>query len=252
MKKLLSLLVTVGMTVTASLLIGSGCHKEPIDMCPNKSGIQLSASECTDPPPPPTPAPTGTVTSDKTSIGYKETVTFTYSFQNADQGVYIGGVLVNGQSGTYTTGVLVKDSTFTIVAKGKGGTTTNPSITIVVAPDPRIAFLTTGTFKDAGMTHRKLTDQAWISSPSAFQGLVNDFVFFYQSQNSAPGNLGQYWNSTLGEFRSFYWYFTNETGIYFAGFNYDDFVITGVNSFKIHKFDNVAGYPGEYWLFFQR
>lgn len=253
MKKLLSLLppIIAGMAMM-TFLMGSGCTKTPVDpppvvdVCPNKEGIQTNPADC-----PSVPAPTGTVTVDKTNINWKETVTFTYSFQNADQGVYIGGVLVNGQSGTYTTGALSKDSVFTIVAKGKGGTTTNPSIAITVAPDPRIAFLTTGTFKDAGAMSKKLTDTNWTLWNSAFQGLVDNFSFSYQGLSGQPGNICSAIRQDGGQSIS-RWFFEGETGFFFAGIHYDDFVMTSSSSFKIHRFLDVAGSPGESWTLFQK
>jgi hypothetical protein len=130
--------------------------------------------------------PTGSVTIANNPINYGETITFTYSFTNANAGVWIGGKLMNSSSGTYTTGALFADSTFTIVARGSGGTLILPSIKVTVGMDPRVAVLISGTFICESLIFKPI-DSSAASWTNAFPG-CNTYVFQYNNQVGIPTN----------------------------------------------------------------
>lgn len=201
----------------------------PVDVCPNLPGVQTDPSLCPNLP----PAPTGTVTANSTSISYNTTDTFKFNFINSTD-VYIGGTRVGKDSGTYITGKLTGDSTFTVKAVGPGGTANNPSITINVGQDPRINFLTTGTFHWMADLVRPV-DSPLVAFVSVPTDQCVKYVFFWSSLTGSPGNPQTTTTCAIPAVVTTYgWYFTGETGFWWHGVSHT-FNQTSATEFETYR-----------------
>lgn len=161
--------------VLLPFLLIFGCKKDTPTPTPTPPCTTCPCTNC-----PIVPAPTGTVTAVNSSINYGEKATLNYNFRNANLGVWIDGQYMPDTVGTFTTGILFADKTFTIVAKGTGGTTTLPSLKITVGVDPRITFLLSGTFVRDSIIIKPIdsSSASWFSlSPGC-----STFVFQYTNQ----------------------------------------------------------------------
>lgn len=205
----------------------------PVDVCPNLPGIQTDPSLC----PAVIPTPIGTVIPSATSVSYDSTVKFTFNFQN-DTAVYIGGVYVGKHSGVYTTGKLKKDTLFTISAKGLGGTSALQPILISVGPDPRLNFITQGSFHCDSLLKKAYNVTFYVSVPT---GDCNKHTFTSDNYYN-PGNREFSTNGSCtpnpGVVIEHKWYFDGEVGFWWHGVTYDSFTIVG-NGFVLHRFTKI-------------
>jgi len=116
-----SLAVLVG--ILGVLLLAAACHKKPVPAPPPP------------PPPPPPPAPTVTLTAEPNTVEKGQSVTLSWSSQNAtdlDLEPGVGKVQAQGSSS-----VTPQDSTtYTLTATGPGGTQSATARVTVEAPPP--------------------------------------------------------------------------------------------------------------------
>jgi peptidoglycan-associated lipoprotein len=141
MKSRASLLVFV-LTLTAALLLVTGCAKKPVT-------AKVEA------PPPPAPQPTVTLNVDPADINQGQSAKLTWEAQNATNVSIepIGGVQANGSQTVNPT----ESTTYRIVATGPGGsadasarlTVSVPPPAAVAAPSPTLQELFDRNVKDA-------------------------------------------------------------------------------------------------------
>jgi hypothetical protein len=238
--KILLLLLVLSMT---------GCGEKDVDPVKPTPGGEPGGGNPTI-----TPVPTGTVTAVNYSIAYGEKAVINYQFFDTDSAWVTttkGTVKLPGISGQYTSDSLKATTGFAFSMKGKGGIATLPSVlTITVAQDPKIDFLLHGYFDYDSVICRPVGGNQWTQVPDP-NATINHYSYFYDNFSGPPGNNGTV--IYMGTLRTFKWYFTGENGFWSNGIAFDQFTITGSNTFKVHRFGPVPESPnGEYWDFFKR
>ncbi len=140
------------------VLLAGACHKKPVAATPT-------------PPPPPAPAPTVNLTAEPSTVEKGQSVTLSWTSQNAtdltlDPGV--GKVQAQGS----TTATPQDSTTYTLTATGPGGTQTATARVTVTAPPPPPAPAP--------------APQAEVSEEDLFSQGVKDAFFDYDKSDIRP------------------------------------------------------------------